>query len=118
MWFSRTRQAAIAFVSVLLGLCTSPTAHAQSTATPVDRIHMLPGFQAELLYSVPSESEGSWVNLCVDNKGRLITSDQYGKLYRITVPAIGGKAEETKVEPIQIGEGLSIGMAQGLLYAF
>jgi putative heme-binding domain-containing protein len=67
---------------------------------------------------VPRETEGSWVNLCVDNKGRLITSDQYGKLYRITVPAIGGKAEETKVEAIQIGEGLSIGMAQGLLYAF
>ncbi len=27
----------------------------------------------------------------VDPKGRLITSDQYGKLYRITPPAIGGK---------------------------
>src|SRR5262249_12705589 len=41
-------------------------------------------------------------------------SDQYGPLYRITPPPVGGKPSETKVEklPIDIGE------AQGLLFAF
>jgi hypothetical protein len=70
------------------------------------------GFKAELLYTVPKENEGSWVSLTVDAKGRLIASDQYGGLYRITVPAPGSKAE-TKVEALPV----QIGGAHGLLYA-
>ncbi len=91
-----------------------------AAATPVDKIKMLPGFKAELLYSVPSETQGSWVAMCVDNKGRLITSDQNGKLYRCTVSAPGVTPVEFKVEPIATKEdlGADIGMAQGLLYAF
>src|SRR5262249_30288383 len=83
-------------------------------ATPVERIKVAKGFKVELLYSVPKEKEGSWVNLCVDPKGRLITSDQYGPLYRITPPALGGKPEDTKVEALD----LPIGEAQGLVWAF
>src|SRR5262249_1661179 len=60
------------------------------------------------------ETEGSWVNLCVDPQGRLYTSDQYGPLYRITPPAIGSPASDTKVEKIN----LSIGEAQGMVWAF
>jgi len=59
---------------------------------------------------VPS-SQGSWVSLTVDPKGRLITSDQYGKLYRITPPA-GDKKIEVAQIPVNLGE------AQGLLWAF
>ena len=72
------------------------------------------GFKVELLYSVPKDEQGSWVNMCVDPKGRLIVSDQYGALYRVTPPPIGGKAEDTKIEKIPA----KIGMAQGLLWAF
>ena len=83
-------------------------------ATPVDRIRMPKDFKIELLYSVPKDIEGSWVSMCVDPKGRLIVSDQYGSLYRVTPPALGGKAGETKVEKIPA----DIGSAQGLLWAF
>jgi putative heme-binding domain-containing protein len=86
----------------------------QSAATPAESLKVLKGFKAELLYSVPKDTQGSWVNLCVDPKGRLITSDQYGPLYRITPPAFGGKAEETKVEKLD----LPLGGAHGLLWAF
>jgi putative heme-binding domain-containing protein len=71
-------------------------------------------FQAELLYTVPKETEGSWVAMCVDPKGRLIVSDQYGKLYRIVPPPIGGASGSLQHEPID----LAIGKAHGLLYAF
>jgi hypothetical protein len=71
------------------------------------------GFKVELLYSVPKNEEGSWVSMCVDPKGRLIVSDQYGALYRITPPPVGAKGE-TKVEQIPA----KIGSAQGLLWAF
>src|SRR5262245_29443561 len=46
------------------------------TATPVTHMKVKDGFKVELLYSVPS-SQGSWVSMTVDPKGRLITSDQY-----------------------------------------
>lgn len=86
----------------------------EPAATPVSELKVAKGIQVELLYSVPKEAQGSWVNLCVDPRGRLIVSDQYGGLYRITVPPIGGPAAETRVEPVAV----EIGEAQGLLWAF
>ncbi len=83
-------------------------------ATPAESLKLLKGFRAELLYSVPKSEQGSWVNLCVDPRGRLITSDQSGPLYRITPPPVGGPASDTKIEKID----LPIGEAQGLLWAF
>jgi len=62
-------------------------------------------FKAELLYSVPKEKQGSWVNLCVDPKGRLIVSDQNGPLYRVTPFPAGGDAGETKVERLDLPLG-------------
>ncbi len=82
-------------------------------ATDPLTMNVAKGFKVELLYSVPKEAQGSWVNMCVDPKGRLIVSDQYGALYRVTPPPIGGKPEDTKVERIP-----GPGKAQGLLWAF
>lgn len=83
-------------------------------ATDAASLKLPPGFKAELLYSVVGPEYGSWVSLCTDPKGRLITSDQDGKLYRITVPPIGGDPKSTKVETIPV----DLGMAQGLCWAF
>lgn len=95
------------------------------TATPIELIKVKKDFKVELLYSVPKATQGSWVNLCVDDKGRLIASDQGGnrdannkelppKLYRITPPKIGGSADETKVEELPV----DLGGAHGMLWAF
>jgi len=108
--------------ALILSLCSfvlhagEPEAPAliKPTATPVDAIRTLKGFKVELLYDVPKDKEGSWVCMCLDPKNRLIVSDQYGSLYRVTPPKIGGPASETKVEKID----LAIGEAQGLLWAF
>ena len=83
-------------------------------ATPVTAIKSLPNFKVELLYSVPTSQQGSWVSLTHDAKGRLIASDQSGSLYRVVVPQVGGDTQQTVVEKIPV----DIGMAQGLLYAF
>jgi putative heme-binding domain-containing protein len=69
-------------------------------------------FKIELLYTVPRETQGSWVAMCLDPKGRLIVSDQNGALYRVTLPA--SAAEAVEVEKID----LQIGFAHGLLWAF
>lgn len=84
------------------------------TATPIELIKVKKDFKVELLYSVPNATQGSWVNMCVDPKGRLITSDQNGRLYRCTPPALDGKAEDTKVEMLPV----ELGGAHGLLWAF
>jgi putative heme-binding domain-containing protein len=86
---------------------TAETMLQESNPSP---IKTLTGFEVELVYSVP-ETEGSWVSLAVEKPGRLVASDQYGRLYRVTP---GADAAATKVEPLLA----KIGRAQGLLYAF
>ena len=57
-----------------------------------------PKVSLELLYTVPKGSQGSWVAVCVDDKGRIIASDQGDKgLYRIDP-----RGDEIKVEKLNI----------------
>lgn len=80
-------------------------------ATPADAFRVPEGFEVEMLYEVPQASEGSWVSLTVDPQGRLLTCDQYGGLFRIT---LASGDQPLKVEQVKA----DIGMAQGLLFAF
>jgi len=101
---AKSGKAAIEAVSVKTG----------NTATPINRIKAAKGFQVELLYSVPSEVHGSWVNLCTDNKGRLIVSDQFGKLYKITPPQPGNTLAQTDIKPLNV----DIRAVNGMVWAF
>ena len=83
-------------------------------ATPVRNINAPEGFKVELLYSVPKPQQGSWVNLCTDNKGRIIVSDQFGGLYRFQAPAAGQPLKAKDIEKVPA----KIRAANGLLWAF
>lgn len=72
-----------------------------ATATPASDLKLAPGFKAELLYTVPKNEQGSWVALTLDHKGRMIAGDQYGGLYRLTLPPLGSSAG-TKVEKLDV----------------
>ncbi|MDZ4697999.1 MAG: c-type cytochrome [Deltaproteobacteria bacterium] len=83
-------------------------------ATPVSAIKAPPGFQVELVYSAPRETQGSWISIAVDNQDRLIASAQHETgLFRITPAPIGAPASETRVEKLKV----PVGHAHGLLYA-
>jgi putative heme-binding domain-containing protein len=82
-------------------------------ATDVNKIKIAKDFKTELLYTVLKNEQGSWVSMTIDPRGRFIVSDQYGSLYRVTVPPVGRKGP-VKVENIDV----DMGHAQGLLYAF
>ncbi len=86
----------------------------QDSATPVRNINAPDGFKVELLYSVPKPVQGSWVNLCTDNKGRIIVSDQFGGLYRFKPPAAGKVLKAKDIEKVPA----KIRAANGLLWAF
>ncbi|MCX6851720.1 MAG: c-type cytochrome [Verrucomicrobia bacterium] len=100
-----------ALISLLL-IATASFAQLADQATPADKVKIAKGFKVELLYSVPKAQEGSWVSMTQDDKGRMICSDQYGAMYRITPPALNGSPGETKVEKLSI----DFGHCQGLLY--
>lgn len=112
-------------VIVLLAFACDGLQEKESLNPKIDRLKLQPGFKAEHLFS-PSENEmGSWVSMTFDDKDRLITSDQYGTLYRMEVPAIGSKSLTPVVERLKIQTGdavadsvIQMGFAQGLLYAF
>ena len=85
-----------------------------NTATPISRIKAIKDFKVELLYSVPAATQGSWINMCVDNKGRIYTSDQYGGLYRMTPPPPGEPIDPAKIEPVPA----KIRAVNGMVFAF
>ncbi|BDS08893.1 hypothetical protein NT6N_39330 [Oceaniferula spumae] len=75
-------------------------------------VKLAEGFQLEKIYQVPKKTQGSWVSMTVDDQGRLITSDQYGGLFRITLKPL-------KVEPLKVKMGGAHGLLwfKGALYA-
>jgi len=94
----------------------------------IDKLKLPAGFQAEHLYSPAEHDQGSWVAMTFDNKGRMITADQYGAIYRLVLP-VQGDTTKPKVEKLIIGSEsdrnadtttlkVGMGFAQGLLYAF
>ncbi len=91
----------------------------------VDKLKLLPDFHADHLYSPGENEQGSWVAMAFDNKGRMIACDQYGFLYRLTIPPVGADTNKVKikVEKLDINipgdtTSLKLGYAHGLLYAF
>lgn len=106
----------------VLGLCISlfggvSSSRAQAAFSARENaaanLRVAKDFKAEQIYNVPKDKQGSWVAMCMDPRGRLIVSDQYGKLYRLTLPPLDSTAPPG-LEPIEA----EIGAAQGLLYAF
>ena len=100
----------------LLGACgfAADVPVDENQATPPSRIKMAKDFKIELLYSVPTADQGSWVNLCVDDQGRIITSDQFGGLFRFVAPALGQPLDPATIQKVPA----PIKAANGLLWAF
>ena len=44
-----------------------------------ESLKLLPGFRAELVYAVPRKTQGTWVSLTQDDRGRLIASAERGR---------------------------------------
>ena len=104
---------------ILMGLLLQAVRPAQGEDRATGRVkearlelNLPKGFVAEQIYAVPNGEQGSWICLTVDQKGRLLASDQSGSLYRLTPPATGSN-DRAHVEKID----LEVGMAHGLLYA-
>ena len=76
-----------------------------------EQFRVAEGFRVDLVHEV---TEGSWVCMTLDPKGRLIACDQYGGLYRISLDEESNAGTPTKVEKLNS----QIQGAQGLLCAF
>ena len=114
------------FGFILLGnSCSQPGSDKKVVVSKIDKLKLPTGFHAEHLYSPGENEQGSWVAMAFDDKGRMIACDQYGFLYRITIPPVGSDTATSKVKveklDVQISGDtakLKIGYAHGLLYAF
>ncbi|MDP4130564.1 MAG: c-type cytochrome [Bacteroidota bacterium] len=102
-------------------------AGAVSSDPKIAALKLPAGFHADHLYSPGIHDQGSWVAMTFDDEGRMITSDQYGNLYRLSIPPIGSDTSQSKIKIDSIvlnipGDtskaGRRIGYAHGILYAF
>jgi putative heme-binding domain-containing protein len=113
----------LAFLIWLFGLSTLSAADSPRLVLDKDTgISLREGFDAELLYEVP-KSQGSWVAMAFDSKGRLIVSDQDDKgVFRVTLPTGDADIKVESLpgfpyEPVDWGKR-KVGGAYGFLYAF
>lgn len=117
------------FITVFGVSCRNDKATDRTAKNPkIDKLKLPNDFKVEHLYSPSEKEQGSWVAMTFDDKGRLITSDQYGALYRLQIAPVG-EDSVLSIEKLDIGKSnvqagdttkqkLEIGHAQGLLYAF
>lgn len=112
---------------LVLGSSCKNVSHEEENADPlVAKLKLPEGFHAQHLYSPSDHDEGSWVAMTFDDKGRMIACDQYGYLYRLTLPPVGADTNtKVQVEKLEIkipGDTshaeIKMGLAHGLLYAF
>ena len=113
----------ILWITVCLALCNSRASAEHLVLDADTQINLPSGFDAELLYDVPA-SQGSWVAMAFDPKGRLIVSDQDDKgVFRLTLTETEGAGvhvehlEGFPYLPINWGRR-RVGGALGFLYAF
>ena len=115
------------FLIVLIATLISCNQKENTLPNPkLDKLKLPPDFKADHLYSPGEHNQGSWVSMTFDDQGRMITSDQYGALYRLTIPKIGSN-DPVRIDTLMIKDlssptdtlkKISMGFAQGLLYAF
>ncbi len=92
----------------------SPDTNSNDQPKSHETFKTLPGFQIEKLFTAPNEELGTWVSMAVDDRGRLLVSDQASKgLCRITPASLDGTTP-TRVEHLDI----KVTAAQGMLFAF
>ena len=112
---------------ILLGISCKQPGLDKNEDPKIAKLVLPPGFHAEHLYTSTDNDQGSWVAMTFDDKGTMIASDQYGYLYRITIPPVGydTATEKVKVEKLDVqmpGDTskarVKMGLAHGLLYAF
>jgi putative heme-binding domain-containing protein len=112
---------------IFMNACHQSGSGSESQDPKLAKLKLPKGFHAEHLYSPQEHGQGSWVSMTFDDKGRMIASDQYGNLYRITLPPVGYDTATAgvKVEklPMDLPDDtfparVKMGYAHGLLYAF
>ncbi len=102
----------------LLFSCSPETSNKIDDNPKTSKLKLQPGFKAEHLYSPSENEQGSWVSMCFDDKGRMLASDQYGGIYRISIPELTS-SDSLIVEKVLLeNDSLNFGASQGLLYAF
>jgi putative heme-binding domain-containing protein len=84
-------------------------------ATSPAELVTLQGFKAELLHTADPATEGSWINLCKDDKGRLLISGQRGQpILRVTLK--DGKVAGIENLKLPLSEAMGMLHAHGYLY--
>ncbi|MCL6295873.1 c-type cytochrome [Jejuia spongiicola] len=109
---SFSRYLAISFTCLVIIACSSDPETIITERITQQGITMPKGFEIEKLYSPGEHNQGSWVSVTKDDKGRLYASDQYGNIYRVTLPNVENKQDSVQVKKLNV----TIGMAQGLLW--
>lgn len=118
------------FLLFATGACKQQEKEEVKDENPKTKKIVLPeGFAVDHLYSPSDDKKGSWVSMTFDDKGRMITSDQFGGLFRVELPPLGSDSTVKPIieaidlpiegrDPADTTKKVGMGFAQGLLWAY
>jgi putative heme-binding domain-containing protein len=98
-------------------VCLLSFAFARTSRAADPPLRTAPGFAVERIYSVPRDSQGSWVSLCSDSHGVLYASDQYGPLHRIELPSSADGSAKVRALNLPIGGVHGMVFSRGEMFA-
>ncbi len=88
---------------------------AKGVAAKPEELYTLPGFKVELVHVADPATEGSWISLGKDNKGRLIIGGQGGQpILQVTLK--DGKVESMQKLDLGVSEVMGVLFAHDHLY--
>ncbi len=91
----------------ILALCAFGLGTVHSEDSIADKLEALPGFKVEHLLKADPKTNGSWINLCKDHKGRLILGGQSGQpVTRVTLK--DGKVEKQENLNLALSETMGL----------
>lgn len=119
---------AVVCSAIVFNACNKEPENEEPVDPKVEKFTVPEDFVIEHLYSPSDEERGSWVSMTFDDYGRMIASDQFGGIYRLTIPEIGNDSIPLKIDSLHfplVGEAVTdtskkkvgMGFAQGLLWA-
>src|SRR5690606_20357272 len=101
---------AVVCSAIVFNACNKEPENEEPVDPKVEKFTVPEDFVIEHLYSPSDEERGSWVSMTFDDHGRMIASDQFGGIYRLTIPEIGNDSIPLKIDSLHfplVGEAVT-----------
>src|SRR5690606_19485813 len=91
---------AVVCSAIVFNACNKEPENQEIVVPNVDKYTVPEDFVIVHLHRPADEARGSWVSMAFDDHGRMVASDQFGGIYRLTIAEIGNDSIPLKIDSL------------------